>query len=408
MIKKWREKLGEVVRYLSKLQFIRSLETTVSFYTEKNNTRVNDLTTSTCILDLCTESRLNMVNSYCAKNCTKVSEHSFIYKSMYNARVPQNKLMASAEDGEFYVEVTASPKCTVYIHKDLNIIFKMFAHLELIIIYDNKLEDIVMEFVRSLFTDITDLLPATSSKETNVLFLVKDGHGAMFTPMDMAPNSKYVKKDYKYNYSPDILESYVVMRDNILAKQSGLYILYGDPGCGKTALIYRLIDELSSKSKDYRVIYCTPEILSILGTPEFTALLIELRRNCKGPIVLLLEDAGEFIEMRDSRDSATTAILNLTDGLLGTMLGSGINFIISYNKEGMSVDQALLRNGRLKRKLHFLPLDPDQVMEWCTYHKVPELYNSMPLCDLYTYKATIKTGEQSDDMSGTMPAGLSD
>jgi SpoVK/Ycf46/Vps4 family AAA+-type ATPase len=88
-----------------------------------------------------------------------------------------------------------------------------------------------------------------------------------------------------------------------------------------------------------------------LASPDFISLLMN-----KKEAVLILEDAEKAVQERggNGNDSAVATLLNLADGILGSLLN--ISIIVTYNADRQFIDKALLRKGRLSFDYDFGPL----------------------------------------------------
>lgn len=130
--------------------------------------------------------------------------------------------------------------------------------------------------------------------------------------------------------------------------KSGLVILHGEKGTGKTSYIKYLINKFSNR----KFVYVPASIINLLGDPSFGSFLITLNNH-----VIILEDCENAIRDRKENGSSAAAVsllLNLTDGLLSDDLG--IKFICTFNDDMKNIDDALLREGRLVSKYEFKPL----------------------------------------------------
>lgn len=123
---------------------------------------------------------------------------------------------------------------------------------------------------------------------------------------------------------------------------AGLYILHGPAGTGKTSFINYLIGKVARN-----FIFIPYNLVDSLPLPEFTELLWENRNS-----ILIIEDAEKALQKRAGAEhSPVSALLNLTDGLLGDVLS--LKVICTLNSDLASIDPALLRKGRLKGKCYF-------------------------------------------------------
>lgn len=114
-----------------------------------------------------------------------------------------------------------------------------------------------------------------------------------------------------------------------------LVLLHGQPGTGKSTLIKQLITE-----KDDNLLYFSPENISLLGTPQFTKFLLEHTDK-----VIVAEDCETILVNSNVRSSATSNLLNLTDGILAEIYNCGL--LATFNTNISNLDPALVRPGRL-------------------------------------------------------------
>ncbi|HLO81420.1 MAG TPA: AAA family ATPase [Chitinophagaceae bacterium] len=158
--------------------------------------------------------------------------------------------------------------------------------------------------------------------------------------------------------------------------KSGLILLYGEPGTGKSTYIRSLICGLNKN-----VIFMTPELAGSLGSPEISKFLI---RNAES--VFVIEDAEQLLVSRDTgRSSSISTILNLTDGILGESLG--IQIIATFNSDLYNIDKALLRKGRMLALYEFKPLEARKSASLLSELGMEnvEVTNPMTLADIYNY-----------------------
>ena len=161
---------------------------------------------------------------------------------------------------------------------------------------------------------------------------------------------KKPKLDLSKHYNCDLIEFHGKIVKSLSKKDSsGLILLHGQPGTGKSTYIRYLIHSIRKK-----VIFISPHLASDLDAPHMVNLLLENRNS-----VFVIEDAETLLTTRDSgRNSSISMLLNLTDGLLGE--GLGIQVIATFNTALCNIDQALLRKGRLIASYDFKPISIDQ------------------------------------------------
>lgn len=96
------------------------------------------------------------------------------------------------------------------------------------------------------------------------------------------------------------------------------------------------------------------KMIENLGDPSFLPALIDTVEDEdaseRWPIVLILEDGDHAIVPRDgSNTSAVSSVLNLGDGILGSILD--IRIVITTNAKKIEIDKAVTRPGRLSQHI---------------------------------------------------------
>lgn len=163
------------------------------------------------------------------------------------------------------------------------------------------------------------------------------------------------------------LENYdISIQDQIMSMVSSLkedfpdgrlFILEGIPGCGKTFLVRSMI----KKVKNGIFIFIPPSLISQLGNPSMSSVLISLKENHHdvGPVVLICEDADSILTSRMADNmSAISSMLNLTSGIIGDVVD--IRVLATTNSSRSEMDPALLRSGRLSHHIRVPPLTAEQ------------------------------------------------
>lgn len=145
--------------------------------------------------------------------------------------------------------------------------------------------------------------------------------------------------------------------ERIKSRDKGIAMFHGPPGTGKTHYIRRLLPELSAAGK--RPILIPKHVLGALESPDFNHFMLS---NFIGEkIVFVIEDAESIITKRKedgTRSELVSTLLNITDGLLNDIFS--IQVILTFNTDLKSIDDALLRKGRLIAKYKFGNLAYDE------------------------------------------------
>jgi len=133
---------------------------------------------------------------------------------------------------------------------------------------------------------------------------------------------------------------------------SGLYLMYGEPGTGKTSFIKDVISKTSKQA-----LFISPFFTESLTSPDLISLLMDYPDS-----ILVIEDAETVLmERKADNSSAVSNLLNLTDGFLADFLN--LKIICTFNTELNTIDDALLREGRLKGMHEFTKIQPDRAQK---------------------------------------------
>ena len=170
--------------------------------------------------------------------------------------------------------------------------------------------------------------------------------------LNKLPTKDFSELDVTKNYNDDFLTEDRIIKTFVSTDdESGLLILHGDKGTGKSTYIRHLI----SATPERKFVYIPANLVGMLSEPNFSTFLMTLQNH-----VIILEDCEEAIKDRKSNGSpaAVSLLLNLTDGLLSD--GLGLKFICTFNDDVKNIDAALLRKGRLVSKYEFKPLNTEK------------------------------------------------
>ena len=194
--------------------------------------------------------------------------------------------------------------------------------------------------------------------------------------------------DVAKNYNDDFVKESNKIENFIKSDDSsGLLILHGEKGTGKSTYLRHLI----STNPEKKFVYVPSSMVSILGQPNFSTFLMTLQNH-----VIILEDCEDAIKDRKSNGTpaAVSLLLNLTDGLLSD--GLGLKFICTFNDDVKNIDTALLRKGRLVSKYEFKLLTADKAnalleelylegYENGDYSIYPNTTSPMSLANIYNF-----------------------
>jgi hypothetical protein len=179
-------------------------------------------------------------------------------------------------------------------------------------------------------------------RNSEISLVVRGLSGLQTTSMKLKKPYLQIDKTYNDDFAPIHSKIVKTLRKK---DKSGLILLHGAPGTGKSTYIRYLIHHLNKP-----VIFIPPSLAMDMDNPGFMEFMIENKNS-----VLVIEDAEQLIVSRgNNRTSSISMLLNITDGLLGECLG--IQVIATFNTNLSDIDKALMRKGRLTALYEFKPL----------------------------------------------------
>lgn len=177
--------------------------------------------------------------------------------------------------------------------------------------------------------------------------------------------------DIGLNYNDDIPDANIL--NYINSDHSGLLILHGEPGTGKTSYIRNLIYKSNKQ-----FLFFDKSIFHHMAEAALIQMLLEHRNS-----VIVLEDCEDLLSDRKGIGSCLGVILNLTDGILGDSMN--FKFICTFNADIVDIDPAIKRKGRMHLKYEFKKLCGKKAKALGKKLGVDVPEKDMPLCDVYNY-----------------------
>lgn len=188
-----------------------------------------------------------------------------------------------------------------------------------------------------------------------------------------------VDLDVAKYYNDDFLPVFEDIKDFLNTKGSGLILLSGKIGSGKTSFIRYLC---SNYPHEYIIV--PNSIASRMGDPELISFMTDHEDS-----VFVLEDCEQLLEDRSSNmfNNAISTILNMADGLLSDIMN--IKLICTFNADISSIDPALLRKGRCFARYEFGNLCEEKVKALNDEFKLnlPEI-KPMTLAEIFNNEQT--------------------
>lgn len=193
-----------------------------------------------------------------------------------------------------------------------------------------------------------------------------------------------VKADKSFDlqtlYNDDFVDTDMKIRSFLSTPdKSGLIILHGLCGTGKTSYIKNLVCSTQEK-----FVFVPMDIAEKLTSPDF----IDFVRDRLTGSVIVLEDCEQLLFARNKAkngiNTGLAALLNLTDGILGDALN--LKFICTFNNDLYSIDPALLRPGRLVARYDFDKLSSAKTTSLMNKLNHEGTFEAMSLAEIFNYK----------------------
>lgn len=244
---------------------------------------------------------------------------------------------------------------------------------EAYILYGENDYDAVEEFEETIKKHYT----APEKKLNNIRLLRVTQQGYDLNDFEVDTVNDFCLEE---QYNDDFIPEDEKITAFVKKEKSGIIILHGEKGTGKSTYINHLINTNPEKM----FVYFPSALVPLLGEPSFTDFFPRLKDS-----ILILEDCENALRSRESTggNNAVNQLLNLSDGLLKSL---GIKFICTFNAPPEEIDEALLRKGRLFSKYEFKKLNAEKSSALLTklYGREIKTDEPMSLADIYYYDET--------------------
>ncbi|MBO2546027.1 AAA family ATPase [Salegentibacter sp. BDJ18] len=208
---------------------------------------------------------------------------------------------------------------------------------EIYILFQNETCELLSEII-----DFTKKLIIEEKNKPSINLIISQPRGLDNKKINFEKPEIDLYKMYNDDFETFHNQIIQILREE---NKSGLHLLYGKPGTGKSTYIRYLCGLLKKE-----IVFLPGQMAQNLDN---VAMIRYLMGNANS--ILVIEDAEELIVSREGqRNSNLSMILNITDGILGESLG--IQIIATFNTDVRNIDPALKRKGRLKSAYEFKAL----------------------------------------------------
>jgi hypothetical protein len=158
------------------------------------------------------------------------------------------------------------------------------------------------------------------------------------------------EQELALHYGGDFLVWERTWLERLRQRRSGVSLLFGPPGCGKTCYLRSMMARLVRTFEFY---YVPVSAFDVLTSPRFVGFWVEQKSEGRGKHrIAIMEDAEELLLPRDQGSRAKVSnLLNIGDGFLGEHLK--LHVVATTNAPIRQLDPALMRPGRLMGSREF-------------------------------------------------------
>jgi len=227
------------------------------------------------------------------------------------------------------------------------------------------------------FEKVIGMLERQETEKKNNINLIVGAPGEGYTLREFSTKLPSKEIDLELNYGKEFVKKHQTIIERLNQQNgSGLVVLNGKPGTGKTTYIKFLTTQI-----DKRIIFVPPSMAESLTGPNLLPFLMENKNS-----ILIIEDAEKVIGCRESSETnnSVSNILNMTDGILGDCLS--LQVIATLNTPREKIDKALLRKGRLIAEHEFKELPEENVKRLFEKLKVKkDVTKPLTLTEIYNH-----------------------
>jgi hypothetical protein len=252
--------------------------------------------------------------------------------------------------------------------------------------------------LNEFFKEIKDKFAVVRDLNKEIYFGILYQNGSSIQIRKYPLDDKYAQNlNIKLNYGEAFEGHHKNIVERLTSNKHGIFIFHGSPGTGKTTYIKHLAKLFGGKRT---FIFIPTTFIDSLVSPSLIPVLIDNKDS-----VLVLEDAEKAVVSRagqSGNESLVSSLLNIGDGILGSMLN--LSLIVTFNTSKESVDAALMRKGRLQYEHKFDPLNISDAQKLLkSLNKTHTVDNPMTLAEIYNLEHSTNHVEEEQTKIGFKP-----
>lgn len=256
---------------------------------------------------------------------------------------------------------------------DSHLIFFYNNTFDFFIYYDMTSEGDALNIADNIFINLVKKnMTKNEYNKNTVHILTSTTNGFELIPKEIND----INMDVDECFDDDFKPIHEIIDNSIEEQGSGLIILHGYQGTGKTTYIRKLIN-----THNKRFIMMNNNVMNSFTDPNFINFLMKQKDS-----IIIIEDCEQLLKERsiNSFNNGVSSILNITDGIYSDIIN--LKIIATFNSNLSDIDPALLRKGRLIAKYEFKPLSIDKTNKLLTKLGYPESDVKLTLAEIFNYK----------------------
>lgn len=291
-----------------------------------------------------------------SKEQTEILQEFIDGITLHNNEVQYLHLNSFVEGQGDSAETTNQMYLLDFIYKGKRIVFSK-QHYNVSFFIENcvKADSIIEDLAVKLSQVIKKYYDEVPRKIEYQMSFVINANGLTLTTKTRESDLLFTDENYVNKYYNNNVEGFhKKLLSNLKEKGGrGLYLIHGIPGSGKTTYIEYLTYWLSLEGRN--VVYLPADNIGFFSDPTFSGFALDYLKDA----IIIIEDAEEVLVSKGVRNTATSSLLQLTDGFLSKFINCTV--IATFNTKVDDIDSALKRKGRLQGTIEIGELEQEKI-----------------------------------------------